>query len=140
MTLIQDIDHIAIVVKKIEERLGLYTEVLGCKLLKIEEVPHMHVRVAMLESAEGTTQVELVEPTTEGTGIQRFLKKKGEGFHHLCFVVNDLQKTLQTLKSQGIRLIDETPREGKGGSRVAFLHPESFHGLLVELKERQKHE
>lgn len=100
----------------------------------------MHVRVAMLISAQGTTHVELVEPTTKGTGVERFLQKKGEGFHHLCFMVNDLEGALQTLKSQGIRLIDESPRAGKGGSRVAFLHPESFHGLLVELKEKQSHE
>lgn len=140
IAMIQDIDHIAIVVKNIDESLPRYTKVLGFKLLNIEDVPHMHVRVAMLESSQGTTHFELVEPTTEGTGVQRYLQKKGEGFHHLCFVVNDLQEALRTLKSQGIRLIDESPRIGEGGSRVAFLHPESFHGLLVELKEKQNHE
>lgn len=138
--MIQDIDHIAIVVKNIDKSLPLYTKVLGFKLLSIEEVPHMQVRVAMLESAQGTTHFELIEPTAEGTGVQRYLEKKGEGFHHLCFVVNDLKEALQTLKSQGIRLIDESPRAGEGGSRVAFLHPESFQGLLVELKQKQSHE
>ena len=92
----------------------------------------------MLESAEGTTHVELVEPTRDGTGIQRFLQKKGEGFHHLCFLVDDLPKSLAALKSKGVKLIDESPRAGEGGSRVAFLHPEAFNGLLVELKEKRK--
>jgi methylmalonyl-CoA/ethylmalonyl-CoA epimerase len=133
--MINDIDHIAIVVKSIEERLPLYTQVLGFRLKNIEEVPHMFVRVAMLESAKGTTHIELVEPTTPDSGVKRFLEKKGEGVHHLCLMVANLQETLDDLKSQGIRLIDEKPRKGEGGSLVAFLHPQSCGGILIELKQ-----
>jgi methylmalonyl-CoA epimerase len=81
-----------------------------------------------------------VEPTSEESGVRRFLQKKGEGFHHLCFLVRDLQHALDSLKAKGVRLIDESPRAGEGGSRVAFLHPESCHGMLIELKERKQHE
>lgn len=95
----------------------------------------MFVRVAMLESTDGTTHIELVEPTKTDTGVARFLEKKGEAIHHLCFVVADIQGELDRLKASGVRLIDETPRKGEGGSMVAFLHPQSCGGLLIELKQ-----
>jgi methylmalonyl-CoA/ethylmalonyl-CoA epimerase len=132
----KDIDHIAIVVKKIEHRLPFYTDVLKFHLKNIEDVPHMFVRVAMLESAEGTTHIELVEPTSTDSGVSRFLEKKGETIHHLCFVVEDLQRELDRLKKEGVRLIDESPRKGEGGSLVAFLHPQSSGGVLIELKQK----
>jgi methylmalonyl-CoA/ethylmalonyl-CoA epimerase len=132
----RDIDHIAIVVKRIEDRLPFYTDVLKFRLKNIEEVPHMFVRVAMLESAEGTTHIELVEPTSSDTGVSRFLEKKGETIHHLCFLVEDLQGELDRLKKEGVRLIDETPRTGEGGSLVAFLHPQASGGVLIELKQK----
>ena len=131
-----DIDHIAVVVRNIEEKLPLYLDILGFKLKNIEEVPHMGVRVAMLESNSGTTHMELVEPITPDTGVARFLEKKGEMIHHVCLLVDDLQSELDRLKQKGIRLIDQTPRKGEGGSMVAFLHPEACHGVLVELKQK----
>ena len=131
----KDIDHIAIVVKKIEERLPFYRDVLRFRMKNIEDVPHMFVRVAMLESAEGTTHIELVEPTSADSGVARYLEKKGESIHHLCFVVKDLQAELDRLKGEGVRLIDESPRKGEGNSLVAFLHPQSCGGLLIELKQ-----
>jgi methylmalonyl-CoA epimerase len=134
--MIYDIDHIAVVVKNIEEKLPLYTGVLGFRVKNIEEVPHMGVRVAMLESETGTTHLELVEPTSAGTGVARFLEKKGELIHHLCFIVENLQQELDRLKGAGVKLIDETPRKGEGGSLVAFLHPESCHGVMIELKQK----
>ena len=134
----KDIDHIAIVVKRIEDRLSFYTDVLKFRLKNIEEVAHMFVRVAMLESAEGTTHIELVEPTSNDTGVSRFLEKKGETIHHLCFLVEDLQGELDRLKKEGVRLIDESPRKGEGGSLVAFLHPQSSGGVLIELKQKDK--
>ena len=137
--MIRDIDHIAVVVKNIEEKLPLYTNVLGFRLKNIETVEHMGVRVAMLESTSGTTHIELVEPIQEGTGVARFLEKKGEAIHHLCFTVENLQAELDRLSSVGVRLIDKAPRAGEGGSQVAFLHPEACHGVLVELKEEKKH-
>lgn len=136
--MIRDIDHIAVVVKNIEEKLPLYTTVLGFKIKNIEAVEHMGVRVAMLESESGTTHIELVEPVTSGTGVSRFLEKKGEAIHHLCYAVDDLQGELDRLAKQGVKLIDSTPRKGEGGSLVAFLHPEASHGVLVELKQAKK--
>jgi len=136
--MIYDVDHVAIVVRKIEETLPLYTETLGFRVKNVEDVPHMHVRVAMLESSNGTTHVELIEPLIPDTGVARFLEKKGESIHHLCFTVENLQGELDRLKAYGVRLIDESPREGEGGSLVAFIHPESCHGLLIELKQREK--
>jgi methylmalonyl-CoA/ethylmalonyl-CoA epimerase len=133
---VKDIDHIAIVVKRIEDKLPIYTDILKFRLKNIEDVPHMFVRVAMLESAEGTTHIELVEPTTSDSGVARFLEKKGETIHHLCFLVEDLQSELDRLKKEGVRLIDERPRKGEGGSLVAFLHPQSSGGVLIELKQK----
>jgi len=132
----RDIDHIAIVVKKIEERLPFYRDVLRFRLLNVEDVPHMFVRVAMLESSEGTTHIELVEPTTEDSGVAKFLQKKGEGIHHLCYLVEDLAAELTRLKNEGVILIDDSPRKGERGSLVAFLHPKSCGGILVELKQK----
>ena len=134
--MIRDIDHIAIVVKRIKDRLPLYRDVLGFRVKNIEEVPHMFVRVAMLESSDGTTHIELVEPIASDTGVARFLEKKGEAIHHLCFLVDDLQSELNRLKRQGVRLIDESPQKGEGGSLVAFLHPQACNGILVELKQK----
>jgi len=134
--MIRDLDHIAIVVTNIEDKLPLYLDVLGFRLKNIEEVPHMFVRVAMLESDRGTTHIELVEPTTGDSGVRRFLQKKGESVHHICLLVDDLQAELARLKALGTRLIDESPRKGEGGSMVAFLHPEACHGVLIELKQR----
>jgi methylmalonyl-CoA epimerase len=134
--MIHDIDHIAVVVRNIEEKLPLYLGILGFKLKNVEDVPHMGVRVAMLESNSGTTHMELVQPVTSDTGVARFLEKKGEIIHHVCLLVEDLQAELDRLKQKGVRLIDQTPRKGEGGSMVAFLHPEACHGVLIELKQR----
>ena len=133
--MLHDIDHIAIVVRNIEEKLPLYLDVLGFTLKNIEEVPHMGVRVAMLNSKAGTTHMELVQPVQEGTGVARFLEK-GEVIHHVCLLVDDLQSELNRLKDRGVRLIDQSPRKGEGDSLVAFLHPEACHGVLVELKQK----
>src|SRR5262245_65772003 len=98
--MIRDIDHIAVVVKSIEEKVPFYVDVMGFHMKCIETVEHMHVRVAMLESASGTTHVELVEPITPDSGVARFLQKKGEAIHHLCYLVDDLQSELNRLDSQ----------------------------------------
>ncbi|HSP06803.1 MAG TPA: methylmalonyl-CoA epimerase [Acidobacteriota bacterium] len=136
--MIRDIDHVAVVVKSIDEKLPLYTQVLGFRLTNIETVEHMGVRVAMLQSESETTHIELLEPIREDTGVSRFLQKKGEAIHHLCFLVEDLQSELNRLAGQGLRLIDTVPRKGEGGSMVGFLHPEACHGVLIELKQAKK--
>jgi methylmalonyl-CoA/ethylmalonyl-CoA epimerase len=132
----RDIDHIAIVVKSIEEKLPIYTGLLGFRVKNVETVSHMNVRVAMLESTHGTTHIELVEPVDTDSGVARFLEKKGERIHHVCLLVENLQDELDRLKEKGVRLIDDSPKKGEGGSLVAFLHPQSCHGILVELKQK----
>jgi methylmalonyl-CoA epimerase len=131
--MIKKIDHIGIVVHKIEEALQVYEGALGLRLADVEEVPEQAVRVAFLPVGE--SKLELLESLTAEGGVAKFLEKRGEGLHHICFEVNDMEATLQDLVAQGIRLIDEQPRQGVHG-RVAFLHPKSAHGVLIELFEK----
>jgi methylmalonyl-CoA epimerase len=131
--MIQGIDHIGIAVKSIEEAKKFWVDTLGLKLLHIEEVPEQKARVALLKGGE--TTIELVEPTSPDSPIQRFIEKRGEGLHHLTLQTEHLAEQLKKLKSAGINLIDEQPRTGAGGAKIAFLLPKSAHGVLVELCE-----
>ncbi|MFC2030604.1 methylmalonyl-CoA epimerase [Chloroflexota bacterium] len=126
------IDHLGIVVRDIEEALGVYESALGLPLEEVVEVPDQQVRVAFLPV--GDTNVELVQPTSVDTGTARFLEKRGEGVHHICLEVEDIQAALDRLKGQGVPLIDEVPRPGAHGL-VAFIHPKGAHGVLIELVE-----
>jgi methylmalonyl-CoA epimerase len=126
------IHHVAVVVRSIEESLRLYRDMLGMPLETIMEIPTDRVRIAFL--GVGESKVELVEPTDETTGVARFLASKGEGFHHLCLEVENLSEELTRLAIDGIELIDSAPRRGAEGP-VAFLHPRSCGGVLVELIE-----
>lgn len=130
--MIKKLDHIGIVVHDIEEARRPY-EALGLKVTQVKEVEEQQVRVAFLPI--GDTEVELVQPTTADSGVARFLEKRGEGVHHLCFEVEDIEAALAELQAQGMRLIDREPRQGAFG-RVAFLHPKSTHGVLIELVEK----
>jgi methylmalonyl-CoA epimerase len=130
---IKKIDHIAIVVRSIEEALQAYQGALGLELTEVKEVPEQAVRVAFLPVGE--SEIELVEPITTDSGTAKFLEKRGEGMHHICLEVDDIEATLQDLAAKGIRFIDERPRQGAHG-RVAFLHPRSAHGVLIELIEK----
>jgi len=132
---IKKIDHIAIVVRSIEEALQVYEGALGLELTDVKEVPEQAVTVAFLPVGE--SKIELVEPLTADGGIARFLEKRGEGLHHICLEVDDIEAALQDLAAQGVRLIDEQPRQGAHG-RVAFLHPKSAHGVLIELIEKPR--
>ena len=129
------IHHVAIVVKSIDVALGLYRDLLGLPLETVMDIPSDRVRIAFL--AVGESKVELVEPTDDTTGVARFLAKQGEGFHHVCFEVADLTEELTRLGIEGIELIDSAPRKGAEGP-VAFLHPRSCHGVLVELIEARR--
>jgi methylmalonyl-CoA epimerase len=131
--MIKKIDHIGIVVHSIEEALQVYEGALGLRLTDVEEVPEQAVRVAFLPAGE--SKLELLESLTAEGGVAKFLEKRGEGMHHVCFEVDDIEATLQDLAARGIRLIDEQPRQGVHG-RVAFLHPKSAHGVLIELIEK----
>jgi methylmalonyl-CoA/ethylmalonyl-CoA epimerase len=133
MTHILGIKHVAIVVEDIQESLHFWQDVLGLQVAHIEEVPDQQSVVAFLDT--GAIQVELVEPTTDDSGVARFLQKRGPGLHHLCFEVDDLEQSLEHLRSHGVRLIEDASRHGVGGKQVAFIHPESTKGVLVELYE-----
>ena len=149
--MIKKIDHLAIVVRSIEEALQTYEVALGLELTDVKEVPEQAVKVAFLPVGE--SEIELVEPLatdilrpssvqastklSTGSGVARFLEKRGEGLHHVCFEVDDIEAALQDLAAKGIRLIDEQPRQGAHG-RVAFLHPKSTHGVLIELIEKPR--
>jgi methylmalonyl-CoA/ethylmalonyl-CoA epimerase len=130
--MIKKVDHIGIAVHDIEEARQPY-EALGLTVTHVKEVSDQQVKVAFLPV--GDTEVELVQPTTADSGVARFLEKRGEGVHHLCFEVDDIEATLADLKEQGMRLIDQEPRQGAFG-RVAFLHPRAAHGVLIELVEK----
>jgi methylmalonyl-CoA epimerase len=126
------IDHIGIVVRDIQEALKVYETALGLPLKEVVEVPDQKVEVAFLPIGE--SNIELVQPTTDDTGIAKYLDKRGEGIHHVCIEVDDIEAALAQLKTYKVRLIDEVPRQGAHG-RVAFVHPKSMHGVLVELVE-----
>lgn len=130
MAKITRINHIAIVVPEVEGALGFWRDGLGIDLEHIEEVPAQKATVAFLPVGE--SEVELVKPTTEDSGVAKFLAEKGPGLHHLCFEVDDLDGMLADLKRKGVRLINETPQL-LPGRKVAFIHPKASNGVLVEL-------
>ncbi|MFZ5652113.1 MAG: methylmalonyl-CoA epimerase [Bacillota bacterium] len=133
--MIKKIDHIGIAVKDLNEAVKLYEGLLGLKVTEIEEVAEQKVRVAFLPT--GDSEVELLESTTPDGPIARFIEKNGEGIQHIAFRVDNLEEKLAELKEKGVRLIDEKPRRGAGGAMIAFLHPKSTFGTLVELCERK---
>ncbi len=127
------IDHTAIAVSNIEDSLSMYVGLFGVVPGPIEEVPDQAVRATMIQI--GTTQIELIEPTDPDGAIARFIERRGETFHHICFQVDDLKASLETFADQGVRLIDTVPRKGLAGM-IAFLHPSSTRGVLIELVDR----
>ena len=126
------VHHVAVVVADLEAALGVYRDVLGLALETVQDIPSDGVRIAFLPTGE--SRLELVQPTDETTGVARYLERHGEGFHHVCYEVDRLADTLTRLSADGVELIDMLPRRGAEGP-VAFLHPRSFHGVLVELIE-----
>jgi methylmalonyl-CoA/ethylmalonyl-CoA epimerase len=130
---LKKIDHLGIAVFSIEEALPTWTEGLGMKFLFEEVIEDQKVKVAVLENE--AQRIELIEPLSDDSPISNFLKKRGPGFHHSCFVVDDIKETLADLKKKGFRLIDEEAKVGAGGCKIAFLHPKSCGGVLIELKE-----
>jgi methylmalonyl-CoA/ethylmalonyl-CoA epimerase len=130
---IKGIDHVGIAVKSIDEAMKFWVDTLGLTLSHIEDVPEQKVRVAILKAGE--TTIELLEPTSPDSPIQRFIEKRGEGLHHLTLATDKVVERLGELRRANVALIDEQPRTGAGGAKVAFLHPKSAHGVLVELCE-----
>jgi methylmalonyl-CoA epimerase len=126
------IHHVAVVVEAMAPALAFWRDTLGLEAEAVADMPHDRVRIAFLPVGE--SKIELVEPTDDTTGVARFLAKSGEGVHHVCFEVENLAEALLRLEIDGIELIDTAPRKGAEGP-VAFLHPRSCHGVLVELIE-----
>lgn len=126
------INHLAIVVEDIDTALNFWRDSLGLQLSHTEDVPSQQSRIAFLPV--GGSEVELVQPIGEDSGVARYLEKRGPGMHHLCLEVDDIQAMLNQLKAKDVRLINETPQQ-RGGRKFAFIHPESAGGVLVELYE-----
>lgn len=127
------IEHIGIATRTLDESLSFWREALGLEVIETEEVAEQKVRVAMLPIGE--SRVELLEPTSDDSPIAKFIAKRGTGIHHIAVRVTDIRAHLAQLKERGVRLIDETPRTGAGGCLVAFVHPSSANGVLLELVE-----
>lgn len=128
------VDHIGIAVKSIAESLKVY-EAMGLKSVGIEEVAEQRVRVAFLPIGEA--EIELLESTAPDGPVAKYIEKNGEGIQHLALRVDNLEAALAEMKEKGVRLIDEKPRYGAGGAKIAFVHPRSTGGVLLELSERE---
>ncbi|MDH3528150.1 MAG: methylmalonyl-CoA epimerase [Acidobacteriota bacterium] len=128
------IDHLGIAVKTIGESIAFWRDALGLENVHTEEVEDQKVRVAMLPIGE--TNIELLEPTAPDSPVARFIEKRGTGIHHIAVEVDDIRAHLSKLKSEGISLVDEEPRIGAGGCLIAFVHPKSTGGVLMELVEK----
>jgi methylmalonyl-CoA/ethylmalonyl-CoA epimerase len=127
------INHIAIVVADIEKALNVYRDAVGLPLEHIAEEPAEEVRVAFLPTESG--DIELIQPTTEDSGVAKFLAKRGEGLHHICLEVDSINNSMEELQDRGIRILGE-PRINQRGDKYVFIHPKSAHGVLLELYER----
>jgi methylmalonyl-CoA/ethylmalonyl-CoA epimerase len=136
MTKVLRIDHIAVLVDDLEKTLSFWRDGLGMELSHVEDVPAEKSVVAFLPL--GGSEVELVKPTSDDSGLKRYLEKRGPGMHHICLEVDDIQGMLERLKAAGVQLINETPLTGSGGKQYAFVHPKSANGVMVELYQLPK--
>ena len=132
--MMRHIDHIAIAVHSIQDSLTLYRDTLGMRLQDIEDVPDQKVKTAVLKS--GDDRIELVEPTAPDSPVSKFLAARGGGIHHVAVRVPDLEAAIADCLAKGLRMIDTAPRPGAGRARIAFIHPKSTGGVLIELTER----
>lgn len=127
------VDHIGIAVNSISKAIDFYQRALGLELEGIEDVPTRQLKVGFIDT--GSSRIELIESTSDESTIAKYLSKRGEGIHHICLKVDSLDKALEQLKNEGYELIDNEPQNGAGGSKIAFVHPRSAGGVLIELKE-----
>jgi methylmalonyl-CoA/ethylmalonyl-CoA epimerase len=130
---VKSLHHVGIAVHSIQAQRPFYERVLGAVFEDQQDLPDHQVRVAFLRI--GDIRLELLEPTDPGSHVQAFLKKRGEGLHHLAFAVDDIEARIAELKASGVRLVDDAPRQGAHDMRIAFLHPQSCGGVLTELCE-----
>ncbi len=127
------LNHVAIAVKDLDSAIAFYEQVLGLHCDERERVPDQQVDAALFGHGQG--RIELICPFTPDSGVAKFLEKRGEGLHHICLDVPDIEAALASLKKQGLPLIDEQPRIGAGGSKIAFVHPKGGRGVLIELRQ-----
>jgi methylmalonyl-CoA/ethylmalonyl-CoA epimerase len=133
MAVVKRIDHVAMLIEDVDSALSFWRDGLGIKMSHLEEVQAEKSLVAFLPV--GRSEIELVKPTTDDSGLAKFLAKRGPGMHHICLEVDDLTGMLEHLKEKGIQLINETPVQGSAGKKYAFIHPKSAGGVMVELYE-----
>jgi methylmalonyl-CoA epimerase len=129
----KQIDHVGIVVNSLDETLKTYCDQLGFPLLERISIPAQMVEAAFVDAGNGT--LEFISPTDTESGTARYLANRGEGTHHICFLVDDIHQALDELRTKGVRLVDETPRQGPHGL-VAFVHPKATHGMMIELLQK----
>lgn len=128
-------DHVGVAVKNLDEAIRVYTDVLGFKLEGVQVLTERKVKVAFI-STGGDTRIELLEPLSSDSPVAKFLESRGEGIHHFAVAVENIEAILKELKRKGVVLVDDTPRTGAEGARIAFIHPKSMRGVLLELVER----
>ena len=133
--LVVGMDHIGVAVNELDEAISLYRDVLGLKLEGVHVVEEQKVRVAFF-STGGETRIELLEPTESESPVARFIERHGEGVHHIALEVRNIEAVLEELKDKGLKLVDEKPRIGVGGAKIAFIHPKSTRNVLLELFEK----
>jgi len=131
--MIKKIDHIAIASRDIDDAQEFFNQLLGIEIEEREIVDDQKIRTDIYSLED--SNIEVMEPTADDSPISKFLEKRGEGIHHICFAVDNIEQMLTDLQSHGIELIDEEPRIGAAGKKIAFLHPKSTHGVLIELSE-----
>jgi methylmalonyl-CoA/ethylmalonyl-CoA epimerase len=133
MTSAKGLDHVAIAVKDLDAAVRYYVEVLGFAPPELEEVAEQQVRTAIF--GHGMGRIELICPTNPNSSVAKFIEKRGEGLHHICIEVPDIVGALAALKAKGAQVIDETPKIGAGGAKIAFVHPKGALGVLTELRQ-----
>jgi len=131
---VKHIDHIGVAVKSIEEAGKFYKDILGLRIEEIESVADQKVNIAFIPITD--SEVELVESTEPDGPVAKYIDSRGEGVQHIAYRVENIEKALEELKAKGVRLIDQEPRKGGGGARIAFIHPKETNGVLIEICER----
>ena len=129
------LEHIGVAVRSIEESLKIWRDILGFRVKMVKEVPDQKVKVAMLDA--GTLTIELIEPLTPDSTIQKFIERRGEGLHHLSFLVDDIAQKIEEFKRLNLKMIDEVPRKGAHASKIAFIHPSSTGSVLIEISQKE---
>ena len=129
--MLKRLHHVAIAVNNLDESVALYERILGIKFFSIEDIPGQNLRAAVFKVGE-EVEIELIQPTGPDSGVARFLESRGQGLHHICFEVDEVDEELKAMAEKGIELIDRQGRAGISG-KIGFLHPKSTHGVLIEL-------